>query len=107
MWVILNPEPAVAVPGANMATGVAFGFYGPTNKENAVGGVRNNFAMNEVDRIQHLKFEPHKKESGRNRWIPVNEHGGPSSAARKCIPKMKVSHPKDFFDLQITPDYLQ
>ena len=104
-WVILNPEPAVAVPGVDMATGAAFGFYGPTNKENAVGGERNNFAMNEADRIQCPEFEQEKRERGRT-YAP-NTDGGPSPAARKRIPKMKVARPKDFFDLQITPEFVQ
>ena len=107
-WVILDPEPAVVVPGVNMATGAAFGFYGPTNKENVIGGERNNFTTNEADRIQRPKFEQKKKERGRNRTIPANnDDSGSSPAARKRIPKMKVVRPKDFFDLQITPEFVQ
>ena len=107
MWVILNPEPLVVVPGVNMAKGASFGCYGPTNKKNAVGGEGNYFAMKEVDRCQRLKFELKKKERGGKRMIPPNKHGGPSPVARKRIPKMKVAGPKDFFHLQFTPEFVQ
>ena len=92
-----------------MATGVQFGFYGPTNKENAVGGERHNFATMEADRIQRPKFEAKKKEraGGKNNTASANDHGGPSPAARKRIPKLKVARPKDFFNLQITPEFVQ
>jgi hypothetical protein len=111
-WIILNPEPAAAVPGVDMATGAQFGFYGPTNKENAVGGKRHNFAKMEADRIQGPKFEAKTKERAdgkkRNKTAPpANDHGGPSPAARKSIPKLKVARPKDFFNLQITPEFVQ
>ena len=40
--------------------------------------------------------------------IPANNNDdGPSPVARKRIPKMKVARPKDFFDLQITPEFVQ
>jgi hypothetical protein len=99
-WIILNPEPAAAVPGVDMATGAQFGFYGPTNKENAVGGKRHNFATMEADRIQRPKFEAKKKEraGGKNNTAPAKDNGGPSPAAKKCVPKLK---------LQITTEFVQ
>jgi len=108
-WIILNPEPVAAVPGVDMATDVQFGFYGPTIKENAVGGERHNFATIEADRIQRPKFEAKKKERAdrKNNTAPANNHGGPSPAARKRIPTLKVACPKDFFNLQITPEFVQ
>jgi hypothetical protein len=36
-WVILTPKTLQPIRGKNMATGAQQGFYGPTNKENAVG----------------------------------------------------------------------
>jgi hypothetical protein len=42
-WVILTPEVLLLVPEVNMETGAQDGFYGPTNKENAVGGARSYF----------------------------------------------------------------
>ncbi len=107
MWVILTPEPVVAVPGVDMATGASFGFYGATKKENAVGGERNDFATKEADRIKHPEFESKKEErGGRNRTIPLNEDRGPSPLAKKRNPKMKVACTKDFFDLQIMSEFL-
>ena len=108
-WIILNPEPAAAVPGVDMATGVQFEFYGPTIKENAVGGEHHNFATIEADRIQRPKFEAKKKERAdrKNNTAPANNHGGPSPAAWKRIPKLKVACPKDVFNLQITPEFVQ
>jgi hypothetical protein len=109
MWIILNPEPAAAVPGVDMTTGTQFGFYGPTNKENAVGGKRHNFGMMETDRIQRPKFEAKKKERAdrKNKTATANNHDGPSPEARKRIPKLNVARPKDFFNLQITPEFVQ
>ena len=37
-WLLLRPEPIPPIPGIDMATGTQPGFFGPTNKENAVGG---------------------------------------------------------------------
>jgi hypothetical protein len=42
-WVILTPEVLLSVPGVNIWSGAQDGFYGPTNKGNAVGGTRSNF----------------------------------------------------------------
>ncbi len=39
-WVLLDPEVVPPVAGIDMATGASRGFFGPTNKENAVGGTR-------------------------------------------------------------------
>jgi hypothetical protein len=105
-WIVLTPEPVPPVPGIIMATGAQEGFYRPTNKENAVGGVRHNFLTSEAKRIERPSFAP-KKVPRKNPPPPVNEHGGPSPAARKMIPKMKVACPKDFFDLMITPDFIK
>jgi hypothetical protein len=41
------PEVLSLVPGVNMETEAQDGFYGPTNKENAVGGTRSNFLTKE------------------------------------------------------------
>ncbi len=41
-WVFLTPEEPPSIRGIDKATGAQVGFYGPTNKENAVGGKRSN-----------------------------------------------------------------
>jgi hypothetical protein len=105
--IILTPEPLPVVPGIDMATGVQTGFYGPTNKENAVGGVRQNFITKDGKRIERPTFEARTNKARKNPTPITNEHGGPSPVARKKIPKMKCARPKDFFNLQITPEFVK
>ncbi len=45
--VILTPEVLPSIVGINIETGAQNGFYGPTNKENAVGATRCNFLTKE------------------------------------------------------------
>ncbi len=54
-WKILIPEVVPPVPGINLATGAQVGFYGPANKENAVGATRSNFLTKE--KIVRPRFE--------------------------------------------------
>ncbi len=42
-WIILTPEAVPPVDSIDMGTSTQKGFFGPTNKENAVGGTRANF----------------------------------------------------------------
>jgi hypothetical protein len=50
-WIILTSEAVPPVNGIDMGTGAQQGFFGPTNKENAVGGTRANLLTSEhVDR---------------------------------------------------------
>jgi len=107
-WIILTPQPAPAVPGIDMATGAQTGFFGPTNKENAVGGVRQNFLTLDGERIERPTFEARTKaRTTARKNATTNEFGGPSPVARKKIPSMKLARPKDFFDLQITPEFVK
>ena len=46
-WIILTPEAVPSVDDIDMGTGAQKGFFGPTNKENAVGGTRANFLTSE------------------------------------------------------------
>jgi hypothetical protein len=46
-WMVLTPEVVPPIPGVNLATGAQVGFYGPTNRENAVGGARSNLLTKE------------------------------------------------------------
>ena len=62
-WVILTPEVVSPVNGINMDTGVSIGFFGPTYKENAVGGKRSNFLTSEP--VERPKFEPKKPKKRR------------------------------------------
>jgi hypothetical protein len=105
-WLILPPQPVPHIPGIDMETGAQSGFFGPTNKENAVGGVRQNFLTDSVDRIERPTFAPKKRGGKKNTSNEVRDFGGPSPAARKRIGPMKCARPKDFFDLQITPAFV-
>lgn len=42
-WILLTPEDVPTMSGIDMGTGAQRGFFGPTNKENAVGAKRSNF----------------------------------------------------------------
>jgi hypothetical protein len=57
-WILLTPEPVPVVPGIDMGMGAQSGFFGPTNKENAVGGVRQNILVNGGKRNKRPKFGP-------------------------------------------------
>jgi hypothetical protein len=104
-WLLLCPEPIPPIPGIDVATGTQSGFFGPTNKEHAVGGVRQNFLTDSGDRIERPKFAP-KTMGGKKTPNDVRDFGGPSPAARKRIGPMKSARPKDLFDIQITPAFI-
>ena len=57
-WVILTPKVVPPFDGIDMDTGFLIGFFGPTNKENAVGGKGSNYLMLEL--VERLKFEQKK-----------------------------------------------
>ena len=42
-WILITPKDVPTVNGIDMNTGTKKGFYGPTNKENAVGAKQTNF----------------------------------------------------------------
>ncbi len=76
-WVILTPEVVPPVNGIDMGTGAQKGFFGPTNKENAVGGTRANFLTSEnVERPKfERKKEPKKRKAG---YSDANDPGPPA-----------------------------
>ena len=54
-WIILDGEEVPVVAGIDMNTGSEKGFFGPTNKKNAIGGKRTNFSTAApVERPQFL-----------------------------------------------------
>ncbi len=64
-WVILTPKVVPPVDGIDMGTGAQKGFFGPTNKENAVGGTRVNFLTSEnVERPKFEQKKPKKRKAG-------------------------------------------
>ena len=78
------------------------------NKENAVGGVSQNFLTDSGNRIERPKFAPKMRNKGGKTKTSndVHDFGGPSPAAQKRIGPMKCARPKEFFDLQITPAFI-
>lgn len=145
-WVVLTPEEPPLIRGIDMATGAQVGFYGPTNKENAVGGKRSNFLTKE--KIARPNFVPKKRKGFKKRSSPrrrilhespessraadappatdgppaadappaadeatpihsPTDFGDPSDACRKLIPPLKFARPKDFFNTQLTPEFIQ
>ncbi len=62
-WMVLTPEVAPPIPSVNLYTGAQVGFYGPTNRENAVGGTRSNFLTKEKIVRPHFVKKGAKKKS--------------------------------------------
>ena len=113
-WLILNPEKVPDVEGIDMETGADVGFFAPTNKENAVGGKRANFLTQErekaVDRPIFVPKQMKKRKAGDDDDAtppPVREDGHPSPACRELLPPLAEARPKDFFDTQMTPEFIK
>ena len=99
LWVELQGQPVTPVDGIDMATGASFGFYVPTNQENATGGVRHNFLVGGmIDRcdLDRKVFGPP--------YPPPRYDGHASFAAKELIGDVRLARPKDFFDLQLKPE---
>ena len=107
-WVLLDPEVVPPVAGIDMATGASRGFFGPTNKENAVGGTRSNFLTSEkIERPDFRPKRPSKKRMADGTEPPPREDGHPSNVCRELIPPLSNARPKDFFDTQLTPKFVE
>ncbi len=109
-WVTLTPEVVPDVPGIDMQTGAEYGFFGPTNPNNAAGATRSNFCTLFGGSIPRPTFGPKKPSqqpvSSSNQNMIPNEKGRPSAAAYAAIGDIKLARPKDFFDLQLPPSYI-
>ncbi len=71
------------------------GFFGPTNKENAVGGKRSNYVMLEL--VERLKFEP-KKPKKRKAVSDSDTNNDPIPPATR-----DDNHPSDTCQKQLPP----
>jgi hypothetical protein len=97
-----------------MGTSASIGFFGPTNKENAVGGKQSNFSTSEP--VERPKFEPKKPKKrkvisnsdAKNDPTPptTRDDGHPSDTCWKQLPPLSKARPKDFFDTQLTPAFM-
>jgi len=108
MWILLTPEEVPSVDGVDMGTGTQSGFFGPTNKENAVGGMRSNFLTLPDERIQRPKFEPKREKKRKDPEAeppPPREDGHPSDYCCSLLPHFSRARPKDYFDTQLTASW--
>ncbi len=112
-WVILTPGFVPPVDGIDMGTVTQKGFFGPTNKENAVGGTRANLLMSEnVERPKFKRKKRKKRKAGDSDAndpappAPTRDDGHPSDAFWKQLPPLSKARPKDFFDTQLTPAFM-
>jgi hypothetical protein len=100
-WVILNPEPAPTVEGFDMLRGAAEGFFGPTNQDNAEGAPKHQYCCSEAENIHLPEF------MSKDPNCPVLDKGHQSLAPMQLLPeKIRDCRPKDFFDTQISPDFV-
>jgi len=82
--------------------GAEEGFFGLTNKENAVGAPKFQYCYREEDKIRRPEFAS-KAEN-----LPVSDKGHLSPAARKLLPnEVRNCCPKNFFDTQISPEFVK
>jgi len=101
-WVILNPEPAPDIPGNDMLRGAEMGFYGPTNVENVAGAPKYQYCCSEEETVRRPEFALNNPDQ------PTSNKGHISDAARKLLPnEISDCRPKDFFDTQILPKFVQ
>ncbi len=118
-WITLAPEVVPDIEGMDMVTGAEQGFFGPTNPNNTAGATRSNFCSGFGEKISRPEFGPKKpspppkKKAGESDCVTVGppappyfEKGRPSAEAYKAIGDVKFARPKDFFDLQISPEYI-
>ena len=100
--VILNPEPAPPIVGIDMLRGAEAGFFGPTNRENAVGAPKYQYCVQEGEKIVRPEF------ASKDPSCPALDKGHLSKTARDLLPE-KISHcrPKHFFDTQISPNFVK
>ena len=96
-----------------MVTGAQMGHFAPTNKENATGATKNNYMVHETEKVKGPEFarkplgKTKKAKPDENEMPRVSEQGGPLAAAKKLIPDLWHARPKDFFDLQLTSEFVE
>lgn len=92
-------------------SGVEDGFFGPTNKENAVGVPKLSYLRNNpVTRPQFTAKARKAGKAGRPSApnAAPNKQGTASGYAKEKLPLyFEQMRPKHFFDLMITPEFLE
>ncbi len=85
-----------------MLCGAVMGFYGPTNVKNVAGAPKHQYYCSEEETVRRPEFV--SKDPDR----PTSNKGHISDAARKLLPnEIRDCRPKDFFDTQISPKFVQ
>jgi hypothetical protein len=93
-WIVLTPEEPPSIEGIDLATGAQVGFYGPTNKENAVGAKRSNFLTKE--KIARPNFVPKKRKGLKKRSSPRRQgRESPESLPAADAPPAANAPPPD------------
>ena len=87
-WIILTPEAVPSVDGIDMGTGAQKGFFGPTNKENAVGGTRANFLTSE--HVERPMFERKKPKKRRKADDDANHPNNPPATREDGHPPTRA-----------------
>ena len=114
-WMVMVGK-EIELPSGFAPSGVEEGFFAPTNKENATGKPKLSYLTDDPIKRPEFCKKPTKSKSkqpvGRPSTAannnPPNIRGGPSEFARAKLPKDFSSHrPKDYFDLQLTPEFLK
>jgi len=108
-WILLTPKEVPSMDSIDMGTGTQSGFFGPTNKENAVGGMHSNFLTSPDERIQRPKFEPKREKKRMDpeaKPPPPRENGHPPDYCRSLLPPISRARPKDYFDTQLTATWI-
>ena len=99
------------------------GFFVPTNKDNVPGAPKKSYLTDLESRIKRPEFDAKPRKSSTTNATsrphgrpsvssnipsgPPKKKGGPSNYARERLPKkFSQHHQKDYFDLQITPQFV-
>ncbi len=85
-----------------MLRGTEEGFFGPTNQDNAVGAPKHQYCVREADNICRPEF------ASKNPNCPVSDKGYLSpSAMQLLLEKIRDCCTKDFFDTQISREFVK
>ena len=88
------------------------GYFGPTNKDNFIDPPKLSYFTGKPIKRPLFKRKVNKKEKTTgghpSSGSGITECGGPSGPAKNNLPCNFFDHrPKDYFDLQITPKFVE
>lgn len=118
-WIMLTGTPVPHFEGIDMELGATDGFYNPTNPEKMnLANNRRNYLTGEGERIVRPEFAARVKKtksagtaqdsaSADKPPPPPPDRGGPTDEAKKKVGDIRFARPKNFFDLQLTPEFIK